>query len=276
MLKRILIPLENSDFNLSIIRYACFIAKYQDAEVTAGVYFDSSNIEHPLGTKTESGILWYEKSRNESEVLAKESSRDLIEIFEKECESFGVKYSIDPEIGESFENFLEKSKFYDMIIIGFQSNFSVGNKKLSKNYLQKILDTESTLVFVVPQIFKPIKNIFIAYDASVSATRALHHFAHIAALSNFNIKVFMSSEDSKYAEECVIKAKDYLRSYGAKHVQAEWTKKEISELLEFPYINEFDTIVLGLHSRKRILDFFVGSVTKLLIDHADKSLFIGI
>jgi len=276
MLKRILIPLEDSEFNVSAIKYACFIAKYQNAEITAGVYFDSNNIENPLGVKTESGILWYGKSKNESEVMAKETSENLIEVFEKECKNFGVKYSVSSEIGESFDKFLEKSKFYDMIIIGFQSNFRIKNKKLSSNYLQKVLDAESTLVFVVPKEFKPIKNIFIAYDASASATRALHHFAHIAALSNFNIKIFMSSEDSKFAEECVIKAKDYLRSYGAKNVQTEWTKREISELLEFPYMNEFDTIVLGLHSRKRILDFFVGSVTKLLIDNADKSLFIGI
>lgn len=33
MLKRILLPLENSPYSIAVIEYSCFIAKRQDAEV---------------------------------------------------------------------------------------------------------------------------------------------------------------------------------------------------------------------------------------------------
>ena len=277
MLKRILLPLENSPYTLAAIKYACFISKRLNAKVTAGIFIDADKRDKPLGIlKTDSQIEWAKDLNKGVITEAEDTVKYLISTFKKNCKSNEVKHSIIKEIGQPSKNIYNLSKYYDLIITGLKSDFRLIKKGFTSTYLKKMLSYAVTPVLAVPDHFWPVKNIIIAYDGSNSAARALQRFSHIANFRGHKIRLLMSSNNNKLAEDNIKRAKEYLMAYGAKNFISEWTKKDILKLTKSSYFDSADLIVLGIHSKKNIKNFFVGSVTVSLIEEAQKPLFIGI
>jgi len=277
MLKRIFVPLENSAYSFSALEYACFIAKRQDAEVTGGIFLDIDNINTPLGKlNSENKIVWSGKIDNKIITQAKTTIEYLKHKFIDKCSKKGIQFTTEKEVGMPSSNINILSKYYDLLITGLKSDFKLNKKPLTSEYLEKMLDSRVTPVLAVPRHFKKIKNVVIIYDASVSAARALQRFAHIANFKDHKINIVMSSDDESIAEDNLSRAKDFLLSYGAPNVITDWTHADIFKLLESFYFEVADLLVLGLHSKRSIKDFFVGSVTKYLINNTSAPLFIGI
>lgn len=86
----------------------------------------------------------------------------------------------------------------------------------------------------------------------------------------------MSTFGGEVREEYIDEARDYLAAYGAKNILLEWTVKPIHAALKDFYNFSPDLIVIGLHSKKFIMDYFIGSVTEQLIERDEIPFFIGI
>ena len=277
MLKRIFLPLENSPYTLAAIKYACFISKRLNAKVTAGIFLDVEKRNKSLGIlKTDTHIEWAKDVNKEVISEAEDTVKFLISTLRKNCAKNEVKFSIEKEIVQPSKNIYDLSKYYDLIITGLKSDFRLFKKGFTSEYLKKMLSYSVTPVFAVLDHFWAVKNIIIAYDGSNSAARALQRFSHIANFRGHKIRLLMSSNNNILAEGNIKKAKEYLMAYGAKNFISEWTKKDILKLARSKYFDSADLIVLGLHSKRNIRDFFVGSVTESLIEEAQKPLFIGI
>ncbi|HED05236.1 MAG TPA: hypothetical protein ENI61_00970 [Ignavibacteria bacterium] len=66
MLKRILLPLENSPYSIAVIEYSCFIAKRQDAEVTGCIFIDIDKVDSSLGSlNPDLTIKWAKDIQND-------------------------------------------------------------------------------------------------------------------------------------------------------------------------------------------------------------------
>lgn len=162
------------------------------------------------------------------------------------------------------------------MVTGLKSEFRFDKKEYSSYFLKRILNNSITPVLAVPKFFKPVKNVLIAFDGSNSASRALQRFAHLANFNGQNIKLFMSISGGEVKEEYIYEARDYLAAYGAQNILLEWTVKPIHTALEDFYNYSPDLIVIGLHSKMFIRDYFIGSVTEQLIERDEIPLFIGI
>jgi nucleotide-binding universal stress UspA family protein len=277
MLKKIFLPLENSPYTIAALDYACFIAKRQDAELTGGIFIDIENVNSSLGKFSPDGsIIWREDFSEEAIANTKPTIDYLMHTFKDKCEKQNVKYSFEDEIAMSSSRITNLSIYYDLIITGLKADFGLIKKNFVSTFLKKILETSAIPVLAVPHYFRTIQNIIIAYDASLTAARALQRFVHIANFENQNIIIVSSSKDSLWAEDNLKRAKDYLLSYGAKNVVTDNTQLEIIKVLQSSYFDYADLIVMGSHSQNIIKDIFIGNVTQKLIEEAKKPLFIGI
>lgn len=276
MLRRIFVPLENSTNIDSVIKHACFIAKNQDAVVTAGIFFDIQGIQKPLGKINAEHVIWDENIKEEIIVDVKDITSHLINKFKDECKKMNVNFSIINDIGIPIKEIGDVIKYFDIVVTGLKSEFRIAKRRFDSGYLHKMLNYGVTPILSVPHSFKQIKNIIIIYDGSISASRALQRFAHIANIEKFNIKIFMSTDNEKYGVKHLSKAKNYLKAYGAEKVAIEWTSKDIFSSVESFFDYPADLVVMGLHSQKYLKDYFIGSITEYLITRADVPLFIGI
>ena len=276
MLRKIFLPLENSAFTMAAINYACFIAARQNAVVTGGIFIDIKEVNSSLGTFNNDGTLnWNDNIPDKIISLAKPTIEYLIHSFKEKCTKNGVKFSFENEIGMPVTGITRISNYYDIVVTGLKSDFGLVKKNNGISFLQKILLGSATSILAVPNYFKAIRNVVIAYDGSISASRALQRFVHLANFSDLHITIVTSSKDSAWAEDNINRAKEYLLSYGALNVITDYTQIDIMKVLQSSYFDSSDLIVLGAHSQS-IKDIFIGSVTKKLISEAKKPLLIGI
>jgi len=276
MLRRIFVPLENSTSIDSTIKHACFIANNQNAIVTAGVFFDIPGVEKPLGNISDNKIIWSDDIDKKIIADVENTAMHLMNKLKSECKKSKIKFSLLEDVGIPIKDLGEIVKYYDILVTGLKSEFRVAKRKYDSSYLNQILNYGVAPVLAVPHAFRKIKNIVIAFDGSVSSSRALQRFAHIANISKFNIKIFMSTDDQEFGVKNLTEAKNLLKAYGAEKVAVEWTGKDIFTALNSFFDFPPDLIVIGLHSKKFLKDYFIGSVTEHLIKRADIPLFIGI
>ncbi len=206
---------------------------------------------------------------------AKPTVEYLMYLFKDRCERNNVKFSFENEIGMPGSRISNLSNHYDIVVTGLKSDFGLVKKNNGSTFLQKILKGSATSILAVPNYYRPIHNVVVAYDASISASRPLQRFVHLANFSDLNILIVTSSKDSAWAEDNLNRAKEYLLSYGALHVTTDYTQIDIMKVLLSSYFDSSDLIVLGAHSQT-IKDIFIGSVTQKLITEANKPLLIGI
>ena len=276
MLRRILVLLDNSVYTESVIYYSCFVAKQQNAELRAGIFLDIPNVNRSIATINNNEIIWEPGINEEIIEQSKNVVNHLKNKFITICKQMGVRYSFIDECCLPSSRIAVKANYYDLLVTGLKSEFRVDKKEYSTYFLKKILNNSVTPVLAVPKFFKPIKNVLIAFDGSNSASRALQRFAHLANLKGHKIKIFMSTSGNEVKEEYIYEARDYLAAYGATNILVEWTVKSIHTALEDFYNFSPDLIVIGLHSKKFIMDYFIGSVTERLIERDEIPLFIGV
>ncbi len=276
MLKKIFLPLENSPSTMAAMNYACFISARQNAEVTGGIFMDIERVDSSLGTLNyDNTISWHSDLSDGIISPTKPTVEYLIHNFKEICTRNSVKFSFENEIGMPSNRITSLSNYYDIVVTGIKSDFGLVKKNNRNSFLQKILLGSATSILAVPDYFREIHNVIVAYDGSISASRALQRFAHIANFSDLNIIIVTSSKDSAWAEDNTKRAKEYLMSYGALNVLTDYTQIEIVKVLQSSYFESSDLIVLGAHSQS-IKDIFIGSITKRLILEANRPLLIGI
>ncbi len=276
MLKKIFLPFENSPFSMAALNYACFIASRQNAVVTGGIFIDIEKVNSSLGTlNDDETVNWHNDLSDEIISLVEPTVEYLIHSIKQRCIKNGIKYSFEKEIGMPGAQITRLSNYYDIVVTGLKSDFGLIKKNSGSAFLKKILTGSATSILAVPNYYRAIRNVVVAYDSSISASRALQRFVHLANFSELNITIITSSNNSVWAEDNIKRAKEYLLSYGASNVITDSTHIEIIKVLQSSYFSDTDLIVLGSHSQS-IKDIFIGSVTEKLINDANKPLLIGI
>ena len=170
---------------------------------------------------------------------------------------------------------IEYSQFYDIVVLGMRSFYNYNLNESGDKTLVELLKNSITPVFAVPNKFQSIKNILIAYDGSFASSRAIQRFSHLASVQNFNITLITSHSEKTKIANLQRQAVNYLKSYGIDNIECVDTSNDIKEEIKNHYLDWSNLIVLGVHSKNIFKDFFVGSLTKELININQKPLLIG-
>ena len=70
-------------------------------------------------------------------------------------------------------------------------------------------------------------------------------------------------------------ASEFLFSHGVEFIDTIQSEEPISEVVNDERLKDVDLVVAGIHSRKSVKDYFVGSFTKELIKRGDTALFLS-
>lgn len=275
MIKRILLPLDFSEYTDAALQYACYIAKRQDATITGMVVLHVPGIAKLTGPITSGCINWSEYL--DKRVIEKVNKRiaALLDKFNQTCQKEGVKH-VEAEVqGTCPEQILFQSVFYDMVITGFKTSYYFDESENIEVPLEKLLDQTITPILAVPKSFAPIRKVLIAFDGSLPAARAMQRFSHLASAKDSEFTVLISHHDQDTAFYYLNKAEEYLRAHDLNNIKKEWTTKNIISVIQEQYIDQVDLFITGVHSKDALKSFFLGSLTRFLLSEAKKPLFIG-
>lgn len=275
MIRRILIPLDPSRYTQTAIRYACEIAKLQNSEIMGMVALNIPEIEKSIGPVPAGGLYWADKLEHSRIETTKRHIEALLEKFKNICEVAGVKHSEAELQGSPSELIMYQSIFYDLVVMGIRTYYYYKKAEDPGVSLEKILLHTITPILAVPKNYVPIKKVVIAFDGSLPAARALQRFSHLAVAKDFEILLLIANPNKEDAEYYLRQAGEYLRAHGLTNVKTEWTREPIIAAMQDRFLDYADMVVIGLHSKSVIKNFFVGSLTKYLIETAQKPLLIA-
>ena len=276
MIRRILVPLDNSPFSQAAVEYGCYVAQRQNAEVSGLAIVDIPGIQHSIGPMGIGGIYWAEKVEKHLTEDAQGRLKSALRNFADRCDALKIPHDEVLDFGDPAEIIFKHSIFFDLVVMGLETHFNFESSEKPGDTLDKLLKQSSTPVLGVPRTFHSFKNVVIGFDGSYPSARALQRFIHLSLAKDLEIKIVIASkseDESKYLKDNLTV---YLKSYGLSNFSFDLVESSFRSALEDKYLDWADVVVLGSHSKRGIMGFFVGSATELAIQKARKPVFIGI
>ena len=275
-IKRILVPLDPSIYADAATTTACRIAKKHGAGIGGVVVLDSHEITSSLVPAIGPYYLAMMDAVHAKKEHAKHILSDCMSRFAATCEREGVKHFETRWDGIPAKKLLESSIFYDLIVVGLETFFHFETRGNEGSSLSELLDPTVTPILAVPaEGLATFDRALVAFDGSLSSARALQDFSRFAAPLDFEITLFVAGKPKKEADFLLGEAKAFLASHGHGNVILRHESGSIDEALSPGFADGFDLVVAGIHSKRRVKDFFVGSFTKRLIEMKSKPLFLS-
>jgi nucleotide-binding universal stress UspA family protein len=283
LIHRILVPLDFSSYTKTAIECACGIALAHESNVVGLAMLDFPGIERstgpvPLGALSYASHLEQHRMEEARKIISQ-----LLTSFDEACAKSGVKYRHSEIQGNPPDSLIENAIYYDLVVMGMRTFFKYGTTEDSPgDTFEQLLDHSVTPILAVPESLSSnilSGRVLVLFDGGPSASRALQCFTRMAARGHASyekVVLLYAGEDKEAAEYLLSQADGYLTDCGVGDVKREWTSLPLIEVLNDRYLAETDLVVVGAHSRRKIVDFFVGSVCKHLIKTAEKPLLIGL
>jgi nucleotide-binding universal stress UspA family protein len=281
MIKKVLLPLDPSDYSTRAMELAGRIARFHNAELHGLVVLDIPGIERSIGP-IPAGAEYYARKLEKARIdEAEKRVQSLIDDFAEFCNGNGIRYASHHTQGIPSGQILEESKYFDLLVMGQKTHFRFETQDNPGDAFDDILDHSITPILAVPDKFRaqefaarPMKAA-LAFDGSLPACRAMQRFAQLAVHGFVDLKIVMSHEDTLVANHSLESARSYMQSHFLHNIDVEHTTDNIIEVIDNRYIDWADIIALGAHTKKGILDFMVGSLTRFLIKEGRVAIFIG-
>ena len=280
MIKRILVPLDASPYTETALDVSCAIARQHDAQLTGLVILDIPGIEKSVGPAPMGAYHYAEELEEFKKQKATERIEELLAKFAEKCQREGISHTQAQLQGSPSERILGESIYYDAVIVGLRTFFDFESSDGPGIPLDELLDHTVTPIYGVPRNFtlpaagEKLKAL-IAFDGSLPAAKALQRFAYLGLPELMEVLLLTSAPHEDEAQYYLDQAQTYLNAHGITEVRQEWTQKGIIQTVEEEYIDWASFFVIGAHSKKGLLDFFLGSLTRYLIQEDKKPVLIG-
>jgi len=277
MVKRILLPLDPSKYSDAATDYAIQLALKTNAQIDGMVILDIPGIEKSVGAVAMGGLYWADKLEKKRAEEAHERVKSLLGKFKARCSEKNVQANEAEYQGSPCDWIIKESIYYDMVVMGLRTHYNFETDKEAGNTLDKVLGNTITPILAVPDNYSSFENgnALIAFDGSLPAAKALQRFVHLAVNENINIRIINSSDKKEEGDIHLQQAKAYVKTYIDRDIETVWTPGNIIDVVNEDHLDWADLFVVGAHSKNGLFDFMVGSLTRNLIEHGKKPVFIG-
>ncbi|HEV3225102.1 MAG TPA: universal stress protein [Puia sp.] len=217
-MKKILFLCDGDNFPKGAFR---FIEKIREDEsvVVKGLFFSHIVVEQMAPVGFIPIAEPYVKLKEVEKILILKSQ----EQFSKECGRHGIKYQIHPYEGAwDLDLFVRESRFADLVVIS-EELFCLDALNVQPNYfMEETLRASECPVMVVPEKFREIERLAVAYDGGKEGMFALKQFVYL-----FPKYVDLPADfvHIKSAEDDEIPDRELLQEYTSAHFEALYTSK---------------------------------------------------
>lgn len=275
MIKRILVPLDSSEFSRTATRAACLIAQKTDAEVVGLTILDLLGATGEIAPIHAVGLKAYHERLHQAEFDATERIQYALSYFREVCERDNVDHKEHHLQGISANGILDCAAYVDLVVMGLRTYFRKPTTEGTS--LEDVINRSATTTLALPKYFPEFpRTVLLAYDGSHHATRALHATASMHQAMPFEKAYIVTSDPDPGTRSFLLQhAAAYLRSHHLEDIVLVDTEARIIETVHEDLLDKVDLVALGIHGRHPVKDFFVGSLTKSLIKYGHKPLLLA-
>ncbi len=201
-----------------------------------------------------------------------------LENFTLRCTEAGVSSKQLEDVGSPCEQIMLEAQRYDMIVVGQKTFFRSGVYSNQCNTVDTLLHTTPRPIVVVPKEYRTgTGGILIAFDGSLQASRALYAFVASGLATLGPVHVLCTHETSVVeARKIAERAVEYLRFHditASPHAITD-TCNVSDRILETAKHLDVELIVMGAYGRNTLTEFFLGSVTRSVLETTDLPTFL--
>ena len=217
-MKKILLLCDGDHFPSGAVR---FIRQMRETEpiYVKGMFFTPIDVIEliPIGFIPVAGPYVKLKEQELSEVHT--SQQKFAEAFE----NAGIKYDIQPNEGAwDVDLFKTESRFADLVVISGELFCQNAFENQPNDYMTEVLRSSECPVAVIPEKFKCIERLAVAYDGEKESMHAIKQFVYLFPnLPELPAEIVHIKEES--TDE--IPNRDLLREYTFSHFESQYTAK---------------------------------------------------
>ena len=264
---KIFIPIDPSEYTNTAFKYAFEIASHKEVSIEGVAIIDDMSIAEMETTLVPLPEGSEDRIKEEQKLLdnAKEKANEELNKYKKLCDEKGISYTGKLMLGRPDFIIEEAGKYSDFIIIGMRNYFHFETEKTPYKTVNKIIKHLHTPVLTVPEKFKSVKNVVVAYDGSYPALKAAREFAKLSLNKEYEITIIISDKNESNGTDLLSQIEDYLTEHVNAKINKVHTTKNIIKYFDEHFSENTDLVVCGMHSQKILKKVLVGSFPKHLI-----------
>lgn len=276
MVKRILVGLGTSRNAGSVAQHAIEIARSSGAHLSGLAVTDAVRLDwtgpKPMGVGVEEVAADLRKQRH-AHVAAEIAAAK--EQFAARCVAAGVSHEIDEEVGDPFEIAADLVRYHDMCVFGLRGLFEHGVVPEPRDALERLVADGVRPILAVPEDYRPIHRVLIAYSGSLESAKTFKHFVQSGIYPQAAIRVVCWSDDAAAARRRVEKAAAFIRAHGRRVDTDTVSGDPLRALLPYALEWKADLIVAGNSAKNLIVRRLFGETALQLIRESPLPLYLA-
>jgi len=271
-MKKILFLCDGENFSKGAFEFVKQIS-VKESVVVKGLFFTPIDIDQMIPISFVPIAEPYVKLKKHEKELVQKSEARFVEL----CEASGIRHVAHAYLNEWSKEFLvEESRYADLVVISEELFCSDALDRQPNYFMEETLRGAECPVVLVPENFRGIERVAIAYDGKKESMFALRQFANLFPyLLEIPTEIVHINEDKTKG----VPKLDLLREYTSAHFETQYTSR-----LQFDPKKYFSSwidnrknvlLVTGSFSRSAFSNMFKESFTSKIISLHSCPVFIA-
>lgn len=263
MVKRILLPVDGSEYTNSVVKHGIDLARRFGARVRLLSVVDVRIFEWVLSVGADGfvPVLPAPGYQEESRKLLESKAQAVLDKCARALDSEGVPFEAETVGGSPVEIICERANLVDLIVMGNRGEYARWATTMLGATLEAVTRHVSKPIMIVQQRFRNVQKMLAAYDGSEHANRALQLAGFFAEHLNAKITVVHVSDDRELSTRICAEGVHYLQAYRAE-VDSDWLSgRPDAAVIDLAAKGKYDLIVMGAYGHSRIREAILGSTT---------------
>lgn len=268
MIKTILIPVDGSANSGTAIDYSVYIAPKLEASLTGLHVIDVFLIQGPMMTdiSTTVGMPPCDGFFEVIETSLEEKADAVLKNFEERCRAAGVVCAAKKDIGKISDTIIDEAGNADLIVMARKGeHFHMKEGGLIGSVAEVVIRHSGKPVMVVPESYREIESMALAYDGSAPARKALALSLNISEKAKWPLTVVIVNADAAKAADLSAQIEDMAQKGMADCEVIISSGKEADEILKFIREGSVELMVMGAYGHNRLRELILGSTTSHII-----------
>lgn len=276
MIKRILVGLGTSRTAVSVAEHAIDIAKTHGAELAGVAVTDPVRLDwtgpKPMGIGVEAAAADLRRERYDRATADIAAAKDL---FATRCRAAGVPHRVDEQTGDPFEIAADLVRYHDMAVFGLQGLFEHGVVPEPHDALERLVAGGVRPILAVPEAFRPIRKVLVAYSGSLESAKTFKHFVLSGLYHDAEVRIVCFSDDPAAARRRCELAAGYFQAHGRSVDTDAIGGNPRMELLPYARSWGADLIVAGNSAKNLLLRRLFGETALALLRESPLPLYLA-
>ncbi len=284
MIKQILVGLGDANCVASEVRHAIELAIVHSAQVTALTLVDTKTSKPPAEVASASGSgkyptygasAWARELAHERWEDLKAQTETSLEHLAQACEAAGVIYRVEAIQGDAFDFIVSRSRYFDLFICGLKRIFEYSILDETSDALVRLVANGVRPILTVPEEFRPIRRVLIAYSGSVDSAKTMKKFVQSQLFPVPTLQIVTIDQPPAESAALLKEAATYCRAHGYKPETDALVNHPGQNLLAMAEDWGADLIVMGNSDRGILSRLFFRDTSLDIIRDADRALFLA-